>query len=241
MIRYMLLIFLVGMISGWFLRGTFVVPLVTEQVDLATEVSHSPKCEPGRPLGLAETGTQTQTAPADNQFLNNSMVETAIRFADEDTLVQFAASHGILDDDSLLQITDVRAAAQRLADIALSSDLQAQTEQLNYGSSRILFSSQAEFDSGYAVQNIFPANAGNITAIFETGADYGHKVLVKWIREEDNQIVVFRNVAIKSADSQHFVRYHKRLWPVGRYRVEIYAISDQFPLLSRGHYQVMKP
>ncbi|AZZ99073.1 hypothetical protein [Pseudoalteromonas sp. R3] len=241
MIRYMLLIFLVGMVSGWILRGAAVAPPVAEEKGLATALIQSSKSEPQRAQSQPKTEVHTHTAPAGTELINNTMVETAIRFADEDTLAQFAASHGILDEDSLLQITDVRAAAQRLADIALNSDLQEQTEQLNHGNSIILFSSQAEFEAGYAVQNIFPANAGDITAIFETGADYGHKVLVKWVREDDNQIVVFRNVAIKSADSQHFVRYHKPFWPAGRYRVEIYAISDQFPLLSRGHYQVVTP
>ncbi|KNC65347.1 hypothetical protein [Pseudoalteromonas ardens] len=239
--RYMLLTFLVGMISGWFLRGTVELPPVAEERGLAADLVQSPRSEPDRVLSQPKTEVHSHTAFAGTQPINNTMVETAIRFADDDALVQFAASHGILDEDSLLQITDVRSAAQRLADIALRNDLQEQTEQLNHGSSVILFSSQTEFQGGYAVQNIFPANTGNITAIFETGADYGHKVLVKWVREDDNKIIVFRNAAIKSADSQHFVRYHKSLWPAGRYRVEIYAISDQFPLLSRGHYQVMDP
>lgn len=165
-------------------------------------------------------------------------IDLAISFASEEAISEFITQQGVLDKDSLLQITDVRAAAQRLTEIVLGQNQNDEVEMLNHGPSRVYFSNGEHAHQGYANQSEFSADIQVITASFETGADHGHKLLVKWIHQDTNQLVAFKNVPIKSAEALHFVKVNKSQWQNGFYSVEVYAISDEFPLLSKGQYTI---
>ncbi|KZN50089.1 hypothetical protein N476_17225 [Pseudoalteromonas luteoviolacea H33] len=235
-----LAIFIMGLFTGIFLNILFDTPIQQENMPMI-------KVEPQRveliPQEIKCHIKQDVIIPinAKKEGVEGSFYELsnfALKFADEEDIVHFALQQGILDRDSIGQITDVKQAANRLSKIAAGKNGSDEVEMLNHGPSRVYFSNGEQAFAGYANQNEFNAEIKKITATFETGADYGHKVLVKWINTDTQQLLAFKNVSIKSADDLHYVTLSKQQWQSGIYQVEIYAISDDFPLLAKGHYSV---
>lgn len=238
-----LLIFVLGLFTGYlltqFLNTSSDNKVVHQTALVKPQISQAELNDERLPVDeCVVQSTSTQAQPSNKQAERPSAIDMAISISSEEEITQFVQQQGILDADSLEQITDVRAAAQRLTDVVLGLNSDDEVEMLNHGPSRVYFSDGTHSEPGYANQSQFDADIQQITASFETGTDHGHKLLVKWLHVPSNQLIAFKNVPIKSADTLHFIKVNKAQWQRGQYRVEIYAISDTFPLLSTGMYDV---
>ncbi|MBQ4835486.1 hypothetical protein [Pseudoalteromonas luteoviolacea] len=234
-----LIFFSLGLFAGVLLSGLWFKSAPQTQSIAAAESVSKPVQDTLMPIcaeskKLLPVQNKTKTVP-DALSTASSF---ALKFASDEEIAQFALQQGILDQDSIERISDIKQAAERLSKIALGENHDDDVEMLNHGPSRVYFSNGAEGLAGYANQNEFEAEVKKVTATFETGADHGHKVLVKWFNKDTNQMLAFKNISIKSADRLHYIKMSRNQWQSGEYRVEIYAISDDFPMLSSGNYFV---
>lgn len=164
-------------------------------------------------------------------------LKASLNIVSDDQLLEYALQTSILDQSTLYGFQDTRAAVYRLIDITLGTEDTLPEEAFDI--TKVMFSNQKPNGTSYSAQNEFLSTDGDIYAFFELTGYSHHTVLVKWFNVSSNKIVLMKNLPIKTAEAMHHIRINKSAWNQGIYKVEIYALDEEMPLLSSGSYQIV--
>ena len=132
---------------------------------------------------------------------------------------------------------DQRAFVNRLAEVAMDGIVDEPEEEPRVMLGPVEFSRNA----GYAPpQQVFATTDLVVFAEFDSYGFYRSEVLVKWYRVDDGKVALFRQMPIGSNQRNYvWINEQDGIEP-GNYRVEIYEVSQEMPLLSYGSYRVEK-
>jgi len=140
-----------------------------------------------------------------------------------------------IPQETFEQIPDQRAFISRLADVAMEGIITESDEDSIALLGPITFSDQYQ---GGAIKNIFSNKEVAVFAGFDTATFSKPVVLVKWYRTEDNKVFIFKQMPISPTNTNYIWLTDQNGLEAGQYYVDIYDVSSQMNLLSRGSYQV---
>jgi hypothetical protein len=137
----------------------------------------------------------------------------------------------------LQSMPDQRAFVNRLAEVAMDGIVDEPEEEPRPMLGPVDFSRNA----GYAPpQQVFASTDLVVFAEFDSYSFDRTEVLVKWYRVDDGKVVLFQQMPIRSNQRNYvWINDQDGIEP-GNYRVEIYEVSQEMPLLSYGSYRVEK-
>ena len=137
----------------------------------------------------------------------------------------------------LQSMPDQRAFVNRLAEVAMDGIVDEPEEDPTALLGPVDFSRNA----GYAPpQQVFASTDLVVFAEFDSYSFDRTEVLVKWYRVDDGKVVLFQQMPIRNNQRNHvWINDPDGIEP-GNYRVEIYEVSQEMPLLSYGSYRVEK-
>lgn len=140
-----------------------------------------------------------------------------------------------IPSEVLQSMPDQRAFVNRLAEVAMDGIVSESDFQPEPVFGPVSFSRNA----GYAApQDVFTTTDLVVFAEFDSYSFARSEVLVKWYREGDGKVVLFKQMPIRSNDRNYvWINNADGIEP-GKYKVEVYEISQEMPLLSTGRYRV---
>jgi len=141
-----------------------------------------------------------------------------------------------IPQETFERMNDQRAFVNRLADVAMEGIITESDEDSIALLGPISFSDQYQ---GGAIKNIFSNKEVAVFAGFDTATFDKPVVLVKWYRTEDNKVFIFKQMPISPINTNYIWLTDQNGLEAGQYNVDIYDVSSQMNLLSRGSYQVL--
>lgn len=147
-----------------------------------------------------------------------------------------------LSDHELAAIGDVRAFAERLAEIAMegillpasspSTSRQGEAGVVHFTSEPLLH------EPAERARSLFAPDAGRIHAVFPSG-DLGDRVLLRWIQVDPPRILLMQRYRIDPRDTFGYVWFEPDgEWATGRYQVEVYSADDAMERIAMGGFEV---
>jgi hypothetical protein len=163
------------------------------------------------------------------------LVKASLEQLPMELIAPIIEKHVSIPMDVLANMSDQRAFVDRLADVAMEdivdeSDVEQEPILGPVDFTRYLRTS--------APQDVFYTSDLVVFAEFDSYSFSRTEVLIKWFRVNDGQILLFKQMPINNNDSNHvWIKDDDGLEP-GNYKVEVYEISQEMPLLSVGKYRV---
>jgi len=144
-----------------------------------------------------------------------------------------------ITSSELDQVDNLQLYANRLADIAMDA-IVSEPAPLVSGVNTVNFSTFFSPDTGAVnVASNFPADTNSIFASFPTSDYPGNKVIVKWSRTDDPNMLLFKRRTIVENMQENYVWLQMTYgWPAGQYRVQIYSADQNVALLAQGDYSI---
>jgi len=143
-----------------------------------------------------------------------------------------------LGSDEMNEINDLPGFANRLIDIA-SSGL-VEPEEDAGGRSPVYFTRTPERNNPAGVgRDVFKSSEHRVYAVFPRNGYNGPKVMVKWSRTDQPDILVFSRYSITPDQEFSWVWLEKNEgWDVGRYQVDIFSGDEAMTPIARGGFTV---
>jgi hypothetical protein len=145
-------------------------------------------------------------------------VESSISQMSDRDLESVLASMIHLSREEIEEVGDLRAFANRLADIAMEDTLTPTDTAA--GGEHVVFTTRPERDDA---RSQFAAGETRIYAVFPTDYFDQEKVMVKWYRRDHPEILLLQRYPIVAGD---------------QYKVDIYSGDESMGLLASGNYSV---
>lgn len=144
-----------------------------------------------------------------------------------------------ITSNELDQVDNLQLYANRLADIAMDA-IVSEPAPLVSGVNIVNFSTFFSPDTGAVnVASNFPADTNSIFASFMTSDYPGNRVIVKWSRTDDPNMLLFKRRTIVGNMQENYVWLQMNYgWPAGQYRVQIYGADQNVALLAQGDYSI---
>ena len=135
----------------------------------------------------------------------------------------------------LEQMPDQRAFVNRLAEVAMDGIVDEPDADAEPKFGPVDFSRNA----GYASpQEVFTTSDLVVFAEFDSYHFARTEVLVKWYRESDGRVMLFKQMPVRAHERNYVWLNDSDGLEPGKYKVEIYEVSQEMPLLSSGRYRV---
>jgi hypothetical protein len=146
-----------------------------------------------------------------------------------------------MSDEELDEVEDLRAFGQRIGEIAMDGfleDASLATEEAP--SETVRFSDEMpDPRAGFEATDVFEAGHGRIFAVFPTPRDHADRVLLKWTRVDQPEILLLSRQSIRPEDEHGFVWLDRRpSWLPGEYRVDVYGGDDEMRPVASGRYVI---
>ena len=153
-------------------------------------------------------------------------------------LHSIVASLAHLSPEVLDEVTDVRAFAARLAEVAMEDIVEPGTEMSD--ADRVVFATRPTVaDPGSLAWDRYDVDDSRIYAFFPTDHYEQDAVMVRWFRSDRPQILAFERYPINSGDAYGHVWLHpKGGWEPGQYQVDVYSADEEVTPLAQGRYAV---
>ena len=167
-----------------------------------------------------------------------AVVEGVIDSMSDDQISALLTSLTSLDREALDDVYDVRAYANRMAELALG-DLTGEPALRDPGLAPVYFSDSP--DPQRAVDenlNEFE-NPNRLHAILPMDDYEGDQVFVKWTRVNDQEVMLFDRYPIRAKSDYNWVYLEPREgWPAGEYSVDFYSSDETMRPVAGGNFQV---
>jgi hypothetical protein len=161
-------------------------------------------------------------------------VESSISQMSDRDLESVLASMIHLSREEIEEVGDLRAFANRLADIAMEDTLMP--TDATAGGEHVVFTTSPDRDG---TRSQFDAGETRIYAVFPTDYFDQEKVMVKWYRRDHPEILLLQRYPIVAGDQYgHVWLEPNRGWEQGQYKVDIYSGDEAMGLLASGNYSV---
>ena len=161
-------------------------------------------------------------------------VETSISQMSDRDLESVLASTVHLSREEIEDVGDLRAFANRLAEIAMEDTLMP--TDMDAGGDHVVFTTSPQMDDS---RSQFDAGESRIYAVFPTDYFDQEKVMVKWYRRDHPEILLLQRYPIVSGDEYgHVWLEPNRGWEQGQYKVDIYSGDESMTLVATGNYSV---
>jgi hypothetical protein len=160
----------------------------------------------------------------------------------DDELIALVTSLTDYDREELEAIGDMRAFVRRLAEVAMEGSV-VPAEEPRAGVARVDFAVEVLNDNSVEVPvNRFRTNDERIYATFPSGRINEDRVLAKWTRVEDGEVLLLGRYGINSQDDWSYVWLGspQNGWMPGEYRVDFYTADDRLDLLASGNHVIHK-
>ena len=143
----------------------------------------------------------------------------------------------LIPAEVMQSMPDQRAFVNRLAEVAMEGIVSEPEEEPRPVFGPVDFSRNA----GYApAQKVFYTTDLVVFAEFDSYSFEQTQVLVKWYRVGDGKVFLFKQMPIRNNERNYvWINDNNGIEP-GNYKVEIYEVSQEMPLLSSGRYRVEK-
>jgi hypothetical protein len=168
------------------------------------------------------------------------LVRVAVDDLGEQEIRSMLASTAQLGPEELDQVTDLRAFARRMAEVAMDGVVEPGEDADE--DSRVVFTTGPVLRDPQAVaRSRFGQDQGRIYAIFPTGSYQRDAVMTKWYRSDPPQILLFQRHAVHPGAAYSYVWLEPDpAWEPGQYRVDIYAADEAVTRLASGGYTVVR-
>ncbi len=162
------------------------------------------------------------------------LVECAISTMSDRELHSIVASLAHLSPEVLDEVTDVRAFAARLAEVALEDIVESGRDMSH--SDRVVFATRPTMeDPGSLAWDREDVDDSRIYAFFPTERYEQDAVMVRWFRSDRPQILAFERYPINSGEAYGYVWLHpKGGWEPGQYQVDVYSADEEVTPSRRG-------
>jgi hypothetical protein len=166
------------------------------------------------------------------------IVDDAISTMSDRELHTVVGSLAHLSPEELDEVSDMRAFAARLAEVAMQDTVVPGREMS--AADRVVFDTRKTTrNSGTLARDRFDAGDSRIYAFFPTDHYERDTVMIKWLRGDRNQILAFERYPIRPGDAHGYVWLRPRGgWEPGQYQVDVYAADEEVTLLAHGRYRV---
>ena len=169
------------------------------------------------------------------------IVAGAISTMSDRELHSIVASLAHLSPEVLDEMTDMRAFAVRLAEVAMEDIVEPGREMSD--ADRVVFTTRpprpTTVDPESVAWDRFDADDSQIYAFFPTDDYEQDAVMIKWLRSDRPQILLFERYPIDPDDTHGYVWLRpKDGWEPGQYQVAVYAADEEVTLLAQGRYSV---
>ncbi len=182
--------------------------------------------------GVIEELKSQQIAPRD-------FVHGAIEQVGEDEIRRVLSMMTQFSQDDLDDVRNIRAFASRLSDIALEGTLEPQNERGPHETDVFFSDASPRQDPDPVPIERFPSTQGRIYAIFETSEYPQSKVLLKWFRTDEANILLLRRYNVIPGDEYGWVWLDRAgRWRRGTYRVDVYTGDEAMTRLGSGTYVI---
>jgi hypothetical protein len=167
----------------------------------------------------------------------NELIAVAIANSSDEDLIAITSAVTRIDDETLRRSHDVRAFAQRLAEVAIQG-LSEEASVEPSGGHVDFAASAVDYDPEALGQQTFSTDQAKIYAIVSLPDYDGRHVMMKWSHLDSGRIHAFsrrrvsRDIPIRS--------WHEPTsdWAEGTYRVDVFTADDAVLPLARGEYVI---
>lgn len=183
---------------------------------------------------MAETATNWGASP-------QRVVGGIIDQMDEDELISLVTSLTDYSRSELENVEDMRAFVERLAEVAMDGTV-VPAEELGAEVENVSFAGEVlENNAPDSPNRHFRSDQERIYATFPSGELEGARIVAKWTRMEDGEIMLFRRYVINPGDewSYVWVGVPSDGWRPGDYRVDFYTADEQMSLIASGQHVIM--
>jgi hypothetical protein len=183
---------------------------------------------------MAETATNWGTSP-------KRVVGGIVDQMDEDELISLVTSLTDYSRTELENVEDMRAFVERLAEVAMDGTV-VPAEELGVEVEDVSFAGEVLENNGPdSPKRHFQSDQERIYATFPSDELEGARVVAKWTRMEDGEIILFRRYVINPGDEWSFVwvGVPSSGWRPGEYRVDFYTADEQMNLIASGQHLIM--
>ncbi len=167
------------------------------------------------------------------------IVEDAISTMSDRELHSIVASLAQLSPQVLDDVTDMRAFAARLAEVAMEDIVEPGRETSDVDA--VVFATRPTMaDPGsLAWEDRYDVDDSRIYAFFPTDRYEQDAVMVRLLASDRHRILVFERYPINSGDAySHVWFYPKGGWEPGQYQVDVYSADEWVTPLAQGRYTV---
>jgi hypothetical protein len=168
------------------------------------------------------------------------VVRGVIDQMDDDELISLMSSLTDYTSEELRDGRDLRAFAERLAEIAMDGTL-TDPEPLGRDVGVVQFAARVDIDNGpIDPSNRFSNSDRRIYAIFESADFGGEQVFAKWTRISDGEVMLFGRYPINPNDTYSYVWLGAQngSWEPGEYRVDFYDTDESLHMIASGMHVV---
>ena len=153
-----------------------------------------------------------------------------------DLIVPRLEKYANISQENLDQVGDQRQFISRLAEVAMEGII-TEEKEAEPALGPVVFSRSPGMDS--AVMSEFRDSDKTIFAKFSTLSFAEPSVFAKWYRIEDGEVMLFKQMPINLQDTNYIWVKNDNGFATGRYKVDIFKMSQEMELLSSGEYQVV--
>ncbi len=167
-----------------------------------------------------------------------AVVEGVIDSMSDDQISALLTSLTSLDHEALDDAYDVRAYANRMAELALG-DLSGEPALRDPGLAPVYFSEAPDPQRAVDEDSSEFENPDRLHAILPMEDYEGDQVFVKWTRVSDQEVMLFDRYPIRTNSDYNWVYLEPREgWPAGEYSVDFYSSDERMHPLAGGDFLV---
>ncbi|MCH2184913.1 hypothetical protein MK280_03480 [Myxococcota bacterium] len=167
-----------------------------------------------------------------------AVVEGVIDSMSDEQISALLTSLTSLDRESLDDVYDVRAYANRMAELTLG-DLTGEPSLRDPGHAPVYFSNTPDPQRAVDENLSEFENPDRLHAILPMGGYESDQVFVKWTRVNDQEVMLFDRYPIQANSEYNWVYLEPREgWPAGEYSVDFYSNDEKMQPLAGSNFSV---
>jgi len=147
-----------------------------------------------------------------------------------------------LTPEELAEVDDVRAYANRLAEVAMAGVFEPGSvdDPSETDAASAFFASDLDpEDPESLAEHAFMSDARRIYAVFPLSDAARGKVMLKWYRTDSPELILFRYFQAPANEPYGWIwREQADGWPPGDYRVDVFSGDVDVALIARGRFTV---
>ncbi|MDG2051158.1 MAG: hypothetical protein P8M78_13455 [Myxococcota bacterium] len=167
-----------------------------------------------------------------------AVVEGVIDSMSDDQISALLTSLTSLDRESLDEAYDVRAYANRMAELAIG-DLTGEPTLRDPSLPPLYFSDSPDPNRAVSENLSEFENPRRLHAILPMDEYGGEEVFVKWTRVDDQEVMLFDRYPIRAKSEYNWVYLEpKEGWPAGEYSVDFYSNDEKMDPVAGGDFRI---